>query len=177
MVQTEQQTSTMREMIAHIVSTHHTYLKRELPVLTLRFQEVIAAHGKQDFALLIPMEGVFAGLREEMEAHMYKEEFILFPLIERYERAAATGQPLPMAQFGSIANPIRMMEHEHAGANSALARMRQMTGGYQLPPHACDAYRALFGGLVAMEADLGVHIHLENDILFPRVLRLEAEGR
>ncbi|MBI1790389.1 MAG: iron-sulfur cluster repair di-iron protein [Acidobacteria bacterium] len=168
------QSASMRSLIGHIVQTHHAYLKRELPALTERFRKVVFAHGERDGAVLLPMEGIFADMREELEAHMYKEEFILFPMIGRYEAAAEAGAPLPMAPFGSIANPIRMMEREHDSAGGGLARIRELSGGFELPAHACGAYRALYQGLQELEADLHVHIHLENNILFPRVIRLEA---
>jgi regulator of cell morphogenesis and NO signaling len=166
----------LRELIAHIVSTHHGYLKLNLPHLSARMAKVLSVHGPHD-ASLEPLSQVLAGLRAELELHMHKEEMILFPFIERYESAAERGQPLPTPPFGTVANPIRMMEHEHDSAGDALASMRQITAGYALPAHACSTYRALFQGLEDLESDLHLHIHLENNILFPRAAELEASGQ
>ena len=119
------------------------------------------------------MVGVFGSLREELQMHMHKEERILFPFIEQYGRAEALGQAMPGVPFGSIANPIAMMEREHVSAGDALGEVRTLTHDYQLPSYACSTVRALYEGLQALEADLHVHIHLENNILFPRAVALE----
>ena len=104
---------------------------------------------------------------------MHKEEMMLFPVIERYETATRRGLPLPLVPFGSIANPIGVMEAEHDGAVSALSRIRELTAGFQAPRGACSTYSATLDGLRALETDLETHIHLENDIFFPRVIDLE----
>ena len=98
---------------------------------------------------------------------------MLFPAIERYEAATKSGLPLPPAPFGSIANPIGVMEREHDSAGAALARIRELTVDFQVPGYACSTYRAMLDGLKALEADLHAHIHLENNVLFPRVVALE----
>ena len=105
---------------------------------------------------------------------MLKEERVLFPFAEQMEEAAANHRPAIAAPFGSFQNPIRMMEHEHDSAGRALTEIRRLTGNFTLPGHACDTYRALYAGLQEMERDLHQHIHLENNILFPRALALEA---
>jgi regulator of cell morphogenesis and NO signaling len=104
---------------------------------------------------------------------MHKEETVLFPVIEQYGRAEAQGQPMPPTPFGSIANPIAMMEREHVSAGDALGEIRALTQSFRLPPYACTTVGALYEGLQALEADLHVHIHLENNILFPRSIALE----
>jgi regulator of cell morphogenesis and NO signaling len=108
-----------------------------------------------------------------MEMHMHKEEAILFPFIERYGRAEVQNRPMPPVPFGSIANPIAMMEREHVSAGDALGEIRALTNDFALPPYACSTVRALYEGLQVLEADLHVHIHLENNILFPRAIALE----
>ena len=104
---------------------------------------------------------------------MDKEEMMLFPTIERYEAAMRSGLPLPPSPFGSIANPIGGMEAEHDSAALALSRIRELTIDFRAPPYACSAYCEMLDGLRALEADLHTHVHLENNILFPRVISLE----
>lgn len=98
-----------------------------------------------------------------------KEERILFPIIRQLETAAT----LPSFHCGSVTNPIRVMEHEHDDAGSAIARMRELTSGFLPPSDGCESYRALLEGLAAVEADLHRHIHKENNILFPAAAVLE----
>ena len=167
------QTAPLGELAKHIVATHHEYLKLELPALGNRLDKVLAVHGARDPETLSRMAEVFVALRAEMEMHMHKEETILFPFIEKYGFAESQGSPMPPVPFGSIANPIAMMEREHVSAGGALVEIRAMTHDYQLPPYACSTVRALYEGLDALEADLHVHIHLENNILFPRAIALE----
>ena len=112
-----------------------------------------------------------------MTSGAHKEEVILFPFIEQYGRADAQGKPIPPVPFGSIANPIAVMEREHESAGDALGEIRALTRNYQLPPYACGTVQALYEGLQALEADLHVHIHLENNILFPRAIALENRQR
>jgi regulator of cell morphogenesis and NO signaling len=167
------QTAPLDELVKHIVGTHHEYLKMDLPVLGHRMDKVAAVHGAHDPEMLPRMAEVFAALRAEMEMHMHKEETILFPFIEQYGRAQAQNRPMPPVPFGTIANPIAMMEREHVSAGGAIAEMRTMTNDFELPAYACSTVRALYEGLQVLEADLHVHIHLENNILFPRAIALE----
>ncbi|WP_321473386.1 iron-sulfur cluster repair di-iron protein [uncultured Paludibaculum sp.] len=168
------QTAPLDKLVGHIVSTHHEYLKLELPALANRLNKVHTVHGGRDPEMLGSMVEVFGGLRAEMELHMHKEEVMLFPFIEQYGRAEAQGQRMPPVPFGSIANPIGVMEREHAEAGDALGQIRALTNNYELPSYACTTVRTLYAGLQALEADLHVHIHLENNILFPRAIALEG---
>lgn len=168
------QTAPLGDLVSHIIATHHEYLKLELPALGNRIAKVYSVHGPRDPQMLSRMLEVFSAMREELELHMHKEEAMLFPFIEDYGRAEARGLPVPPVPFGSIANPINVMEREHASAGDALAEIRILTQNYQLPPYACTTVRTLYAGLQALEADLHVHIHLENNILFPRAVALEA---
>ena len=111
-------------------------------------------------------------LKDELQMHLQKEEVILFPYIRQAEESQTTGAPLPHACFGSVESPIRMMEFEHDNAGGALRRMRDCTANYTLPEGACASYLGLFHGLQALEADLHMHIHLENNVLFPRARNL-----
>jgi regulator of cell morphogenesis and NO signaling len=161
-------------LVEHIVGVHHEYLRRELPALAERLQR-LATKRAQDEPVLVEIERVFTALREELEAHLWKEENVLFPVVLRYEFAASSGLPLPPVPFGTVENPIRMMEAEHDNAGNALALLRQLTNGYAVPGNGCATYKAAFAGLAALEADLHMHIHLENNILFPRAAALEAQ--
>ncbi len=161
--------ASLTELANHIEATHHAYLRSEIPHLSGLTAKVAEVHGPRH-AELADVVNVFAGLTAELEAHMMKEEQILFPLIRELERAAAR----PTFHCGSIANPIRVMEYEHDQAGDALARLRQLTNGYACPPDACNSWRAMCDGLRRFEADLHEHIHKENNILFPRAMQLEG---
>jgi regulator of cell morphogenesis and NO signaling len=164
------------QLVRHILATHHEYLKLELPRLGQRLEKVMKIYGEKDAETLAGLPGPFGALSAELDGHMHKEELLLFPAIERYEAAVSSGSPLPPLPFGSIANPIRVMEREHDSAGNALRQMRDATRGYRVPEHACVTYRSLLDGLRELEADLHKHIHLENNILFPRAIALEAAG-
>lgn len=171
--ETDWNTAPLRDLIHHILATHHEYLKLELPQLGQRLVKVVRAHGDKDPATLGELEAVYEGLWRELDLHMHKEEMMLFPAIERYEAAANAGLPLPPSPFGTIGNPIAVMESEHDSAGDALRRIRELTHDFQPPAYACATYRALLEGLQSLEADLHTHIHLENNILFPRAIELE----
>ena len=161
-------------LVDHILARHHTYLRAELPALAARLLKVLDAHGQNHGDSLVPLRETFEGLQNELASHMMKEEMILFPLIQRLEAADKQGGGLPPAHCGSIRNPITVMEYEHDSAGAALREMRRLTGGYTPPPDACPTYRALLQGLRELETDLHLHIHLENNILFPRAAELES---
>jgi regulator of cell morphogenesis and NO signaling len=167
------QAAPLQDLVAHIIQTHHEYLKVELPALEARMRKVVAVHGARDPQRLPRLAEILAGLAGEMEMHMRKEEQILFPFITMYGRAEIENRSVPSTPFGSIANPIAAMEREHDGAGVELAEIHELTGGYNPPAYACATVRALYEGLEALEKDLHVHIHLENNILFPRAIALE----
>ena len=164
----------LRELVDHIVGTHHEYLKREFQPLADRLEKVYRVYNERYGPTLTGLPEVYSGLRSELEMHMFKEERILFPAIVAAESAASSGAPLPRTPFGPLANPIGMMQAEHDSAGQALARIRTITGNFAIPDYACVTYRALMSGLQELEQDLHLHIHLENNILFPRATELEA---
>jgi regulator of cell morphogenesis and NO signaling len=153
----------------HIEQTHHAYLRQELPRLAGMLDKVAGRHG-DDQPWWRELRDTFSGLRQELELHLLKEEQVLFPLVKRLEAAS---QKFPI-HCGSVANPIRVMEHEHDDAGEVLAKIRALTEAHPLPADACNTRRALYDGLAALEADLHRHIHKENNILFPRASELEA---
>jgi regulator of cell morphogenesis and NO signaling len=165
----------LAELIRFIVGKYHADLRTELPRLGQMTAKVLDVHGEKHPDVLPALAATFRGLREELESHMMKEERILFPYVERLEALDADGQRLPASPFGSIQAPIGMMEHEHESAGQALARLRELTAGYVPPEGACNTFRGLYHGLAELEKALHEHIHLENNVLFPRAARLEEE--
>ena len=166
--------ATLGALIDHIGATHHEYLKLELPRLGALLAKVIEKHNRKYGNIPERLGAIYGELRAELESHLMKEEMVLFPLIEDIESAARTGRPAAPAHCGSVNNPIRVMLHEHDAAGHALAAMRSVTGEYEVPADACNTFRALYHDLQALETDLHQHIHLENNILFPRAAALEA---
>lgn len=163
----------LRDLVRHIVTKHHEYLKLELPRVGQRVRTVVQFHGAKDPATLQEVEKVYEELWQEMDLHMHKEEMMLFPVIERFEGATQRGTILPPPPFGSIRKPIAVMEREHVSADAAFSRIHELTRGFEPPSDACPTYGEMLDGLQAMRADLHIHIHLENDILFPRAIALE----
>jgi len=163
----------LAEMVRFIVGKYHADLRTELPRLSQMAAKVLDAHGARYPDVLPALAATFRGLREELEEHMVKEERVLFPYIELLETLDREGRELTVSPFGSIQAPIGRMEHEHKIAGRALARLRELTGGYIPPADACNTFRGLYHGLAELEKTLHEHIHLENNVLFPRASRLE----
>lgn len=163
----------LRDLIHHIVTKHHEYLKLELPRVGQRVRTVVEVHGAKETATLPELEEVYEELWQELNLHMHKEEIMLFPAIERFEAATQRGTTLPPPPFGGIRNPIAVMEREHDSADAALGRIRELTSDFGASSHACSTYSAMLEGLRALDADLHIHIRLENEILFPRAIALE----
>jgi regulator of cell morphogenesis and NO signaling len=145
------------ELVDHILAKHHRPLDEELPRLVMLARKVARVHGDHEPRLEI-LETLVIDLVEDLVPHMEKEEQILFPWILRGEGRTAAG-------------PVQVMEEEHEQVGDILRRIRSITGDYDIPAQACGSWRALWTGLEALEADLHEHIHLENNVLFPRVLR------
>lgn len=164
---------TLADLIDHIESTHHVFVRSECPRIQALAAKVVSMHGKNHPELLA-IEEQFSALCEELRVHLMKEEQVLFPYVRRMEESALAGEPVPPALFGTVANPIRMMMQEHDGAGNILQTLRSLTNGYKLPDDACISYRTLFDALQEFETDLHQHIHLENNLLFPRAAAMEA---
>ena len=155
-------------LVDHIEATHHRYLHEEPPRLAALTDKVVGVHGNRH-PELHDVEATFTALRHDLEPHLMKEERVLFPMIR--ELAAATAAPT--LHCGTVANPIRMMLLEHDRAGELLARLREITAGFEPPADACASYQALYRGLAEVEADTHLHVHKENNVLFPAVLTLE----
>lgn len=162
--------ATLSVLIQHILDTHHAYLREALPKLTQLAQVPGAAGGEEEAA---GIRRVLDGLRAEIESHMWKEEMVLFPLIRSLEEAEAAGKPAPPSHCGSVRNPIRVMEQEHAEATTALNELRKRTADYT-DAAAAGVSSSLVQELSRLDEDLRRHIRLEDDILFPRAIELEA---
>jgi regulator of cell morphogenesis and NO signaling len=163
-------------LVAYIIANHHAYVRGALPTIVAYTEKLASVHG-ENHPELIEVRNLFADVADEMTSHMMKEEQILFPFISALGDAAKAGRPAPHPPFGTVENPIRMMEQEHESAGNAMARINELTGGYQPPADGCTTYRVGLQELDAFERDLHAHVHLENNILFPKALRLEAERR
>lgn len=166
----------MAELVNHIVTVHDGYLKMALPRLRSLVPKVLTAHGAQHGEMLRQVHDLFAALDTELSSHLMKEEQVLFPYITAIEAPTQKKAPRPPAPFGSARNPIRQMEHEHENAGETLARLREVTDGYALPSDACPTFSAMYEELQRLESDLHEHIHLENNILFPRAIELEKSA-
>jgi regulator of cell morphogenesis and NO signaling len=156
------------DLCAHIVDHHHAYLHDELPALRRLVDKVASSHGKAH-PELAEVETAFAALADELEEHMAAEEQILFPACVALEE----GDPFDFP-FGSVENPIRAMRHEHDAVAAELARLRELTNGYEPPRDACNSYRSMLDRLETLETDTHRHVHEENNVLFPRAVALES---
>jgi len=161
-----------QELVRHIVGQHHSYVRSETPRLMTMFEKVVSRHG-QAHSELASIRDLFKALTEELSVHMHKEENVLFPYFEQMESAVARGAAPPPVVFGSVEMPISRMLADHDDAGELLARIRALSNEYHAPESACPTYRALYHGLEEFERDLHHHVHLENNILFPRALRME----
>ena len=158
-------------LVAYIVGNHHTYVRRALALIGGYARKLAATHGERHPELL-EIERLWEAVTGEMSAHMAKEEQVLFPYIVQLADAAPRGEAVPAPPFGSIEFPIRMMEAEHDSAGELMARIRELSGGYTPPAEGCTTYRVCFQELEAFEKDLHAHVHLENNVLFPKARAL-----
>jgi regulator of cell morphogenesis and NO signaling len=160
--------TTLTELIAHIQAAYHQPLYQELPRLRAMLTKVVQRHGDRMPETLLPLQAAFAGLERDLTQHMTKEDGILFPAIVRFEATP----DLTLTGPHPLVGPITVMEHEHDHAGESLTAIRSLTGGYEPPDGACPTFRGLYHGLRELEHRMHSHVHLENDILFPKALRL-----
>ena len=159
----------LNELADHIEKQHHGYLRQALPRLSSLLEQLAGARGEGSPELL-ELRDVFGSLRAELEAHLAKEEQLLFPMIRELEASAT----LPDFHCGTLRNPIRVMEMEHDAAQRALLRLRELTRDYDPPEHADARYRDALAGLAELDADLRQHIYKESSVLFPRAIADES---
>jgi regulator of cell morphogenesis and NO signaling len=165
-------TARLGELIAHIQTTHHEYTRAEIEALPQLLDKVFLVHGAAH-PELAQIRDTFGDLAAELRTHMMKEEMVLFPYVLRMEEAAARKAPMMPPPFGTVAHPVAMMVHEHDSAGEALRNLRAASNGFTPPEGACTSFRTLYRRLATFEANLHQHIHLENNILFPRAIAME----
>ena len=166
------QHASLPELIEHILNTHHVFTKSEMDRLESLIAKVISAHGT-NHPELIHVGEVFKHLCDDLRPHMFKEEQILFPYILALTKALNDNRARPFAPFGTVNNPIRVMSQEHDAAGEMLRELRALTSDYKVPADACISYQTLYEAMENFEKDLHQHIHLENNLLFPKALELE----
>ncbi len=160
----------LAELVDHLEATHHQYMQQALPRLDELLAKVIDEHAERH-GELHEVRRTFDELRADVEPHLMKEEQVLFPICRELEVA----EQLPSFHCGSVSNPIGVMRLEHDTVGALLRRLRSLTDGYQPPDDACPSYRALYAGLAELEDDLHLHIHKENNVLFPAAEAREQE--
>lgn len=160
----------------YIVNTHHDYVRTNVPFITELASKVASVHGKQH-PELVKVADIFNRLGKDLRLHLVKEETIVFPFIKGLLLNEKTGKNSPAKAFDSIQTPTQMMELEHEQAGDDLAEIRNLTRDYTLPEDACTSYTVLFKKLQQFENDLFNHVHLENNILFPKAIALEKKLR
>lgn len=160
----------------HITNVHHRYIDDSIPVARQYGDRVEKVHGSHH-PELIEINELFREVAADMSAHCKKEELILFPFIKKMVNTKKEGTELPQIHFGTVDNPIKMMEVEHEEAGEIMRKIAKLSNDYTPPADACNTYRAFFAKLEEFELDLHHHVHLENNILFPKSLKLEKELR
>ncbi|MFN3802648.1 iron-sulfur cluster repair di-iron protein [Belliella pelovolcani] len=161
----------LSQLIDHIVTKHHSYVEETIPALKIYLPKLAAVHGGRHPELFaVAQEFLLAA--DALTTHMKKEELVLFPYIKAMEEADSSGFSLSEAHFGHINNPIGMMEHEHDTEGERFRKIAALTNGYTCPPDGCQTYKVAFAMLKEFEEDLHTHIHLENNILFPKAVNL-----
>ena len=153
------------QLIGYILIHHHFYVKQSMPTILGHLEKVAAKHGNH-YPYMVQVLDIFKEINEEMTAHMYKEEAILFPRIKEVEALEEAHQHRNLGE-GYISAPIQVMEHEHDHAGALLYRIRQLTNTYTPPADACTTFQVCLAELKEFEEDLHRHVHLENNLLFP----------
>lgn len=156
----------------YIEKKHHRYVEEKSPVLRQFLDKLCKVHGQRHPELL-EITTLFIGCTQAMAAHMKKEELIIFPFIKRMVKAKMEGTSIQSPQFATVENPIEMMKHDHEAEGDRFRKIVELTNNYTPPADACNTYKVTFAMLDEFEKDLHLHIHLENNILFPEAIKLE----
>ncbi|MBX9880184.1 MAG: iron-sulfur cluster repair di-iron protein [Candidatus Obscuribacterales bacterium] len=161
--------ASLADLIDHIVSAYHNTLREELKRLESLLKKVAGVHGEAHPELK-DLSTCFLRFKNDLEMHMQKEEMILFPLCKKIE----SSKTIHAFHCGGIANPIQVMRFEHDTAGADLELMSKLTNSFTPPADACNSFRALLDGLAEITSEMHEHVHLENNILFPRAIALET---
>lgn len=156
----------------YVEKKHHRYVEQKIQEITPFLKKVARVHGERHPELL-EVEELFNASAGELTVHMKKEELILFPFIRKMTNAQIKHESLGAPMFGTVENPIAMMHHDHDTEGDRFRKISELTNGYTPPADACNTYRVTFALLKEFEEDLHLHIHLENNILFPKAIELE----
>lgn len=161
-------------LVDYIINNHHRYVRNIIPVITMHLEKVVSAHGKRHAETIEALK-IFSVVYKEFKQHMMKEEEILFPYIKYLVKVKNGENKFEKPYFGRIANPINMMELEHQSAGENMYTIRRLFNNYTPPADACETYRVTLRELKEFEEDHHKHIHLENNILFPKAVILEEQ--
>lgn len=159
----------------YVINAHHAYVRENIPFILELANKVARVHGV-NHPEVVKVAEVFSRIAKDLSLHMTKEEVILFPYIKELVNAERTGIQVDLKSFGSVTSPIHVMEMEHEQAGEDLVEIRELTSGYALPVDACNSYTILYKKLEEFENDLHKHVHLENNILFPKAIKLEKQS-
>jgi regulator of cell morphogenesis and NO signaling len=163
----------LAKLIRHIVERHHTWLRVQFPEIAQLIRQTIAREGHARSGRFLEIEKLFRQFQREMENHLKKEETVLFPLIEKLEARAASGLPPERQSFGPLRNPVQFMTEDHELADRLLAKMKELARESAATQEATAVRQAVLQRIEAVAEDLATHVHLEDEILFPRAIRLE----
>lgn len=163
----------LSRLVGHIVATHHAYCKGELPRLAGLAAKVLNRHGGTNPELAL-LRSKVAELAEELTEHLADEEVFVFPMIVSLEQKSRNLGRDSGQISSSVGNPIALLVQDHDHAGVLLAEIRSLSRDFKVPGYACTSFRALYDGLRRFEEDMHRHVHLENNILFPRAIELEA---
>jgi len=161
-------------LIDHIVNIHHAYVEQSLPIISQYAEKVASVHGHHHEEV-IEINNLFQEVAGDLAAHLKKEELVLFPFIKQLVKAEKGEIALQAAHFGTVNNPISMMENEHEAVGDIFKTIAKLSNNYSPPEEACNTFRALYASLDEFEQDLHQHIHLENNILHPKAIALEKK--
>ena len=158
----------------YIINTHHKYVAEANGLIIQYSDKVAKVHGHH-YVETVEINKLFHAIASELNSHMQKEEMMLFPFIKQIAQAKKSGEPLVQSPFGSVQNPINMMEAEHTDAGEILVKIAELSNNFTPPAEACNTFKALYSKLEEYQNDLFQHIHLENNILFPKAIELEKQ--
>jgi len=164
----------LEELVDFIVTHHHKYVLDSMPKIQSYLEKLAQVHGKQHPELLKIGE-LFNSAVENLSMHMKKEEIILFPFIIKMEESMKEGVNPGLPPFNTVQNPIRAMVSEHETEGNRFAEIGRLSGNYEVPEDGCSTYRIAYSMLKEFQEDLHRHIHLENNILFPKAIKMENE--
>src|SRR5690606_2492271 len=164
----------LKDLVDYIVKRHHAYVEEKVPQLNAYLDKITRVHGNRH-PELEEIRDIFNDVGGELTVHLKKEELMLFPFIKKLEQASLEGVQAQSPLFKSVKAPVDMMMDDHAEEGGKLMRIAELTNRYEVPADACNTFMVTYNLLDEFERDLHIHIHLENNILFPKAIRLEEE--